>query len=136
MVDVVRLQGGPEAVVEAILSTAARDGREVKIGLPQDPGQAGRAQVSYLVRRLAGFVVDASPESGAKATRAMPVASQVNAGNVTLLRGAWNRAFLEEMQDFPGGAKDDQVDALSRAFGVLVERSQPARRKPMRWAER
>ena len=134
--DVVRLQGGPEAVVEAILSTAIRDGRDVKIGLPQDPGQAGRAQVSYLSRRLAGFVVDSSPESGAKATRAMPVASQVNAGNVTLVRGAWNRALLEEMQDFPGGAKDDQVDALSRAFGVLVERSLPARRKPMRWAER
>ena len=57
----------------------------------------------------------------------MPVASQVNAGTVTLLRGDWNRDFLEELQDFPGGAKDDQVDALSRAFGLVLEGSRPAR---------
>ncbi len=119
--DVVRLQGGPEAVVAAIRATAEADGREVAIGLPQDPGQAGRAQVSFLTARLAGWRVESGPETGAKGTRAMPVASQANAGNLSVLRGRWNRAFLEELADFPGGAKDDQVDALSRAFGMLVD---------------
>ena len=136
VVDVVRLQGGPEAVVQAIRAVAERDGREVAIGLPQDPGQAGRAQVAFLTARLAGWRVVSSPESGAKATRAMPVASQVNAGNVSLLRAGWNRAFLEELQDFPGGAKDDQVDALARAFGMLVEAAPPGRVARVRWGER
>ena len=54
-------------------------------------------------------------------TRAMPVASQIEAGNVSMLPGLWNRAFVAELRDFPGGLKDDQVDALSRAFGMLVE---------------
>ena len=66
----------------------------------------------------------------------MPVASQANAGNVSVLRAGWNRAFLEELEDFPGGAKDDQVDALSRAFGMLVEVAVPGSARRLRFSER
>ena len=118
--NVIRLQGGPEAVLALIVRTAEDDGREVRIGLPQDPGQAGRSQVAFMTKRLAGWRVVSSPESGSKGVRAMPMASQVNAGTVTILSGSWNRAFIEELQDFPFAAKDDQVDALSRAFDMLV----------------
>ena len=118
--DVIRLQGGPQEVERAILDAAANDGRHVTVGLPQDPGQAGKAQVAYYTRQLAGFVVQWSPETGSKETRATPAASQANAGNLAILRAPWNRAFLEELADFPGGAKDDQVDALSRAFSMLT----------------
>ncbi len=134
--DVIRLRGGPEAVVEAISSTAVLDGRDVTIGFPQDPGQAGRSQVSFLAGRLAGWRVVSSPETGSKALRAMPVASQINAGQFTLLRGKWNRAFLEELRDFPGGAKDDQVDALGRAFGMLLDTAAPARILSLDWGRR
>ena len=127
VLDVVRLRGGPHEVEAAIVHTAERDGAEVLISLPQDPGQAGKAQVRYLVSRLAGHRVHASPETGAKATRAMPVASQIEAGNVAVLRASWNRDLLDELQDFPLGRKDDQVDALSRAFGELTQFAAPAR---------
>ena len=119
--DVIRMQGGPLEVEQTILTTAARDGRHVTVGLPQDPGQAGKSQIAYMTRQLAGFVVQSSPETGSKETRAMPVVSQANAGNLALLDGKWNRAFLEELADFPHGTKDDQVDALSRAFAMLTE---------------
>ena len=46
VLDVQRLRRGPAAVEAAICATAARDGAAVAIGLPQDPGQAGRAQVA------------------------------------------------------------------------------------------
>jgi phage terminase large subunit-like protein len=45
-----------------------------------------------------------------------------------MVRGGWNHAFLEELRDFPFGRKDDQVDALSRAFTMLTETGAPARR--------
>ncbi len=126
--DVVRLQGGPDEVEAAIVATAQRDGRGVMIGLPQDPGQAGKAQAQYLTGKLAGYRVESGVESGDKATRAGPAAAQVNVGNVAVVRGAWNRAFLTELEDFPAGSKDDQVDALSRAFAMLLEpQSAPAR---------
>jgi len=41
------------------------------------------------------------------------------AGHVSIVRAAWNRAFLEELRDFPSGTHDDQVDALARAFNTL-----------------
>jgi predicted phage terminase large subunit-like protein len=136
--DVARLKGGPEQVVQAIQAAAERDGPGVAIGLPQDPGQAGRSQVAFLTARLAGWRVVSSPESGAKAVRAMPVASQVNAGTVSVLAGAWNGAFLAELEDFPGGACDDQVDALSRAFEMLVAQPAPgvARVARVDWGDR
>lgn len=126
--DVVRERGGPEDVERLMLATASRDGRSVRISLPQDPGQAGKAHAAYLVGRLAGYTVMTSPETGAKETRAGPVASQANVGNVSMVFAPWNRAFLDELRDFPAGVKDDQVDALSRAFAALDEpQAKPAR---------
>lgn len=101
-------------------NTASRDGKSVRISIPQDPGQAGKSQVLALTRMLAGYPVHSSPESGDKVTRAELLASQVNVGNVLMLRGAWNDALIEELRLFPNGAYDDQVDALSRAFEALM----------------
>ena len=53
-------------------------------------------------------------------TRAELLGSQVNVGNVLMLRGAWNDELTEEMRMFPNGVHDDQIDALSRAFEALM----------------
>jgi len=121
VLDVVRLRGDPADVEAAIVNTAAQDGYDVRIVIPQDPGQAGVAQAQYLVRRLSGYTVEAVRETGDKATRAAPFSSQVNVGNVSLVRAPWNRAFIEEASAFPAGAHDDQVDAASGAFEALGE---------------
>jgi predicted phage terminase large subunit-like protein len=63
-----------------------------------------------------------SPETGDKQLRARPLASQVNAGNVVMLRAAWNEPFREELRLFPFGSYDDQVDAASRGFAQLLSR--------------
>ncbi len=103
-----------------IRNTASRDGRPVRISIPQDPGQAGKGQALAMTRMLAGYAVHSSPESGDKVTRAETFASQVNVGNVLMLRGAWNDQLVEEMRMFPNGSFDDQVDSLSRAFEALM----------------
>ena len=128
VLDVVRLRGSPHEVVETIMLTARQDGRSVPIGLPEDPGQAGKTQVAYFVGLLAGYYVSSSRETGSKITRAMPVASQVEARNVALLQSKWNYVFVDELRDFPNGRKDDQVDALSRAFSMLTHSGTASRR--------
>lgn len=124
VLDVVRTRGDPADIEALILATASRDGKGVPISLPQDPGQAGKTQVRYLAGKLAGYTVHVSTETGSKETRASPVASQCNVGNLLIVRGPrgadWNPAFLDELAAFPAGAKDDQVDALSRAFERLA----------------
>jgi predicted phage terminase large subunit-like protein len=131
VLDVVRIRGTPHEVEVAIEEAARIDGPPVTIGLPEDPGQAGKHQASYLTSCLAGYRVESSRETGAKTTRAAPVASQVEARNVAIVRAGWNHVFLEELRDFPFGRKDDQVDALSRAFTMLTTHGAPARRLSM-----
>lgn len=134
--DVVRFRRGPAAVAEGIRSAAERDGVGVAIGLPQDPGQAGRAHVMYLVRELVGYRVMAGPETGEKSVRAQSVVAQLEGGNLSMRRAAWNGAFLDELAQFPHGAKDDQVDALSRAFGMFLEIKPQARFARLAFSER
>jgi predicted phage terminase large subunit-like protein len=70
---------------------------------------------------LAGFNVSVLPVSGDKITRAEPFAAQVNAGNVRLIRGDWNKAYIDELKLFPLGANDDQVDGSADAFNTLFD---------------
>ncbi len=116
-----RFQGNPDAVENAILNLADADGRGTAVRLPQDPGQAGKAQAKYLINKLAGYTVTAERETGDKVTRASPASSQASAGNIKVVRGPWNEAFFTELENFPSPkTKDDQVDALSGAFNYLV----------------
>ncbi|MBV8061131.1 MAG: phage terminase large subunit [Alphaproteobacteria bacterium] len=117
--DMSRLRGLPDEVERALLNAAQRDGREAKQSIPQDPGQAGKAQVAAFTRLLAGFSVMSSPESGDKETRAGPFAAQVNIGNVNMIRAEWNDAVINELRMFPNGAHDDISDAAARAFNSL-----------------
>ena len=118
--NVVRDQLSPAGVERLLVNTAAQDGKAVKIRIPQDPGAAGKSTALHQVKLLAGYDVRAELESGSKEVRANPVSAQAEAGNVKLVRGAWNEAFLDEVSMFPNGAHDDQVDALSGAFASLL----------------
>lgn len=118
--DMVRVREGPDQRDATMKATASRDGIGTKISIPQDPGQAGKTQVAYLTKLLQGYRIIATPESGDKVTRAEPFASQVNVGNVVMLRGPWNTALIDEMRMFPNGTFDDQIDSCSRAFAELI----------------
>lgn len=106
-----------------IKATAMRDGKQIKQSIPQDPGQAGKSQVLAFAQLLAGHNAHFSPETGDKVTRATPLASQINAGNVIMLRAPWNQPFMDEGRMFPNGSFDDQIDAASRAFNGLLRPS-------------
>ncbi|MFA1583740.1 phage terminase large subunit [Proteus mirabilis] len=114
--EVHRFKGTPDEVENTITQKANLDGRDTLISLPQDPGQAGVYQKNALSRALSGYTFEFTPESGDKQTRASPFASQVNVGNVKMLRGEWNDEFIKEMQMFPNGKHDDMIDSTSRAY--------------------
>lgn len=103
-------------IVETTIHQHCQTDKDTLASIPQDPGQAGVAQKQAISRRLQGQRFEFTPESGDKVTRAQPLAAQVNAGNVKMLRGDWNSAILAEMRAFPMGAHDDIIDAASRAY--------------------
>jgi predicted phage terminase large subunit-like protein len=120
--DVERFREEPFGVEERVKATAQRDGHRVRIRFEQEPGSSGKFTVHYLVRQLAGYDVAGKPSTGNKVLRSDPLASQAAAGNVDLVRGPWNEAFLSEFERFNGDPKvhDDIVDTGSGAFEDLT----------------
>jgi predicted phage terminase large subunit-like protein len=125
VLDVSRFRATPLKVESGIKNTASRDGNSCIVGLAKDPGQAGKMEAGYLARKLAGYRVEILPEMKDKVTRASPVSAQAEVGNIKILRGPWNEEFFRELEQFPEGKHDDQVDALSGGFYTLTGKKRP-----------
>lgn len=123
--DVERFQLGPGKRDKRIRAVAEFDGPGVHQWSGQEPGAAGKSSAEAFVRLLSGFPAHTMPETGDKETRAEPLSSYADTerkeeGRVKLVRGEWNKAFVNELIAFPSGKHDDQVDAASHAFNVLA----------------
>lgn len=119
--DIRRARATPAGVEALIRQTAELDGRAVDIWMEQEPGSSGVKVIDDYARRvLAGWTFRGSKTTGSKEVRANPLSSAAEAGNVLLVRGAWIGDFLDEAESFPGGAHDDQVDAVSGALDRLT----------------
>jgi predicted phage terminase large subunit-like protein len=110
-----RIRESPGNVKKMIRNCAEGDGKNVRIFLKQDPGQAGKAQFSDLVTFLDGFMVIGNTVTGDKVTNFGPVSAQCEAGNVDILEGFSKEALLC-LEGFPDAAHDDDVDATSAAY--------------------
>lgn len=111
-----RMRARTGKVDRAMRRTAEQDGQSCAVAVFQDPGQAGKVDVEHMRSVLAGFAIRVLRASSSKETFCGPFSSQVEGGRVVLLRGSWNEAFLDELENFPSAKHDDQVDASSLAF--------------------
>lgn len=118
--DIVRGQWAATNRERVIKQTAETDGRGVSVCVEREPGSGGKESAESTVLNLAGWDVSVDLVTGDKVTRARPMASQAGAGNVLMLRGAWNAAFLNEIEAFPNGKYKDQVDAAAGAFNKVA----------------
>ena len=150
--DIVRGQWHPTDRDKVMLETAKRDAEkydgEVIIYIEQEGGSGGKEVGQLDVAKLAGFPVFLDNVSGArsrkkdgltlpgpaKVVRAMPLAAQVEAGNVAIVKGGWNEAFLDEATAFPEATFADQIDAASGAANKLAIHWQGEPQSPERIA--
>lgn len=123
--DVIRFRKSPGETKRLIKETAEHDGKNVVIGLPQDPGQAGKAQAEDYVIMLDDYNVKTIIESGDKVVRADPVASKAEWGRVKLKRAHWNASWLDEFTLFPKSRYKDQVDSCSGGFALIQQLPKP-----------
>lgn len=113
-----------ELIKITCIADRAKYGRVVA-RLPQDPGQAGKAQAESFLKFLSGFNVKILPESGDKVTRAEPFSAQwlglegMGKGNVDVLAAPWNEMYFNQMESFPQSKFKDMVDASSSAFNEI-----------------
>ena len=120
-----RFQKQIDGVLKEIKDTAWQDGLDIIQIIPSDPGQAGKVATKFYTTFLAEHGVSTrvdgvNPHSN-KATRFGPFASVAANKSVKLVKGDWNRAWLDEVCFFTGkrGEVDDQCDSTSTAFNQL-----------------
>lgn len=120
--DVLRFRGDPARVRAEFERMATADleldPRCIQV-IPQDPGQAGKDQVASYQRQFPRLTIRPRRPSTDKATRFGPVSSRALAGNLAIVRAAWNDALHDELETFPASSFDDQADALSDAFAEV-----------------
>jgi len=115
-----------------VKGTAHKDSNQygnLKVSIPNDPGQAGTAQSEQFEEMLSGIngieVVLVTP-SKAKAVRARGWADAVNSGNVYILRAEWNHKLILQHRKFREDGDheyDDIIDALADGYNTLAEPS-------------
>ncbi len=119
--DMRHMRGSPLAVESLIKQTAQLDGQPIDIYMEQEPGSSGVNTIDHYQREvLQRYSFHGVKTTGSKEVRANPVSAQAEAGNIRLVRGNWINDFLSEVEQFPNGAHDDQVDAMSGAYEQLT----------------
>jgi predicted phage terminase large subunit-like protein len=121
VMDVQRFRGSPSTVEDRVRLTAKLDGVKTRVYMEQEPGSSGVSLIDYYHRKiLSGYIFYGVKTTGSKSERAAPFSSACEGGLVSLVDGSWIGSFLDELEAFPVGSHDDQVDAASGAFEQLT----------------
>jgi predicted phage terminase large subunit-like protein len=121
ILDVKRIRGPPPTVQSLIKQTTQLDGNTPQY-MEQEPGSSGVDVISHYSREvLNGYEFRGDKVTGPKTERAGPLSSAAEAGNVYIIQAPWNTTFLDEVEAFPDGLHDDQVDCASGAFTKLKQ---------------
>jgi len=107
-------------VKQTAVTDATRYRNQVHIYIEQEPGSSGVDAIDAAILMLAAHPVAGDRATGDKDVRLEPFAAQAEAGNVRLVRGAWNGEYIEEMCSVPNGFYRDQADATAGAYNRLL----------------
>ncbi len=126
IVDMVRLRK-PWTKLRSLLLAQAEMDRETydvqRIGIEAVAGFLAIFQDVHNALLGESKVEKRIPPRGGKLLRAQPWLNKTEARRVFIVRGAWNKDFIAELETFPNGDHDDQVDAISTAWEMLTGRN-------------
>jgi len=116
-----RFRKKPAGVQNAIVNTANRDGKGVRVCIEEDPGGAGKSEASNLLRLLSSFDARRRKVTKDKVTRFLPFSAACENGMVKVVKGVWNEDFYRELENFTGDdtGHDDIVDTCSGGYNEL-----------------
>jgi len=120
ILDIIAVRLEPAEVSQLLINTAKADGPSVTIGIEQEPGQSGKAQIVSFQRDLAGYNVVGIPSTGSKAIRAIPVAGQISQHKTCMVIGHFTAKTTDQLDEFPFGLHDDRVDAIASAYSFAL----------------
>lgn len=119
VLDATAEQMSPARTDTAIYNMATQDGKRTPIRWEVEGGASGKRDSRSIATMLDGWDARGRRPQGDKLVRAKGLAAQALAGNVKLLRGAWNRRWLAHMHGQPEMDHDDEMDAAAGAYNEL-----------------
>jgi len=125
IIDMYRQKKAWAQVKEDMLRTALMEKKERNVNRMAMEAVTGFA-IGYeeVKKELMGHVkVEKRNPSSDKLMRAQPWFNKVEAMRVSIVKGKWNKEFLDELDLFPSGVHDDQIDAVSIAYESLTQRT-------------
>jgi len=115
-----RLKGKWPQTKPVIIQAALDDGADVGVAIEANGTQLGYYDDIRQDRRMVGRLVVPDKPEGSKEMRASIWGSRLEDELIYVVRGEWNQALFDEMDAFPNGEHDDQVDAISGAVGLMA----------------
>ncbi len=109
----------PQAI-RTIATIAKQDGMAVPQGVETVGAQVGALQTLLADPLLVGLTFQPITVNVDKVTRALPLIARCEQGKLAIVRGAWNKDWLDEISAFPESKFDDQVDATAAALAMLA----------------
>jgi predicted phage terminase large subunit-like protein len=119
---------GPAVIDRTVKNTADQDkalalrqGAYHRVRWEIEPGSAARRDALHMIQLLKGHDAKGIQSRLDKYLRAKPLATASEVGNVKLLAGPWNEAWLQHMHNQPEWGHDDVMDASSGAHNDLAQ---------------
>lgn len=107
-------------LVKALPTFVHRNGYTRRSIIQVEPKASGKSAVQTIKRETSLNIKEAAVPTRDKTARAKDVTPIAEAGRVKLLRGLWNKPFLDQLTTFPNAEHDDEVDC----FTIMLSDSQ------------
>jgi hypothetical protein len=129
IIHVLRIFKTPKKRDNDIRTTAESDGLAcIQFG-PQDPAAAGKAEADHFRELLEGFRRYTEPVGGNIEILSGPYQSALEGGDIKLVRGNWNKTFINEHLEAWTGSHDDQIWAAANAYLKAVNMNRRVKRE-------
>lgn len=115
--DVVRGRWEAPQRNDKIVQTTLKDGDSVTVGVEAfGPYKDAYNELKLILRGVVNLFKRNMP--GDKLAKMSPLEPIFEAGNVYLLKAAWNEEYIKELSKFPSGKHDDQCDATAVGYDM------------------
>lgn len=94
-----------------------------------EPKASGKSLVQTLARETNLNIKEGKPPAKDKVARVKDSSPTMEAGRIKLIRGPWNKEFLDQLAMFPNAAHDEYVDCVTMMVGDTRPKKKGLRRR-------
>ena len=114
---------------KAIVSFAHQHGYSHRSIIEVEPKASGKSLVQTLKRETGLNVKEGKPPAKDKVARVKDTSPTMEAGRVKLIRGPWNKEFIDQLATFPNAAHDEYVDCITMMIGDTRPKKKGVKRR-------